>query len=50
VEYALTPLGRTLLEPICGLAGWAEKNREKIQSARERFDARAKRSRDLTAR
>lgn len=39
VEYALTPLGRTLLEPIQGLAKWAETNRLAIQEARARFDA-----------
>ena len=42
VEYALTALGRTLLESVCGLASWARDNREKIQAARERFDARAR--------
>lgn len=42
VEYSLTPLGRTLLEPVCGLASWAAKHREEIQSARARFDAGAK--------
>jgi DNA-binding HxlR family transcriptional regulator len=42
VEYSLTPLGRTLLLSVCGLATWARNNREKIQTARERFDARAK--------
>jgi DNA-binding HxlR family transcriptional regulator len=41
VEYALTPLGRTLLEPVCALATWAQTNREKIQAARQRFDASA---------
>ncbi len=40
VEYALTPLGRTLLEPVMRLATWAERNRGRIQQARERFDAR----------
>ena len=45
VEYALTPLGRTLLEPVCALASWASKHREEIQSARERFDTGAKASR-----
>jgi DNA-binding HxlR family transcriptional regulator len=38
VEYSLTPLGRTLLEPVCALASWAATHREEIQSARERFD------------
>jgi len=39
VEYALTPLGRTLLEPVAALSSWARKNRTNIQAARERFDA-----------
>jgi DNA-binding HxlR family transcriptional regulator len=39
VEYELTPLGDTLLEPIQGLAEWAEQHRTSIQAARERFDA-----------
>lgn len=39
VEYALTSLGRTLLEPVHALATWARKNRTSIQAARERFDA-----------
>jgi DNA-binding HxlR family transcriptional regulator len=39
VEYALTPLGRTLLEPVHALATWARKNRTSIQAARQRFDA-----------
>jgi len=43
VEYALTPLGRTLLEPVAALAQWADRNRTKIQAARDRFDRAAKR-------
>ena len=39
VEYALTRLGDTLLEPIQGLAEWAGNNRTAIQTAREAFDA-----------
>jgi DNA-binding HxlR family transcriptional regulator len=38
VEYALTSLGRTLLEPAMALVAWAEKNRSRIAQARERFD------------
>ena len=38
VDYALTPLGRTLLEPIMSLAAWAEQNREAIQDARNHYD------------
>ena len=39
VEYELTRLGQTLLEPIRGLAEWAGDNRTSIQAAREKFDA-----------
>lgn len=38
VDYALTALGETLLEPIQGLAEWAAANRFSIQAARDRFD------------
>ena len=38
VEYELTRLGKTLLEPIQGLAEWAADNRTSIQAAREDFD------------
>lgn len=41
VDYALTPLGRTLLGPVMALVSWAEKNRRKIDQARARFDANA---------
>ena len=41
VDYALTDLGRTLLEPVHGLVRWAEANRPAIQAARDRFDAAA---------
>jgi DNA-binding HxlR family transcriptional regulator len=40
VEYALTTLGQTLLEPVRALATWAMDHRLEIQSARDRFDAR----------
>jgi len=39
VDYALTPLGKNLLEPVSALALWAEAHREQIQSARDKFDA-----------
>ena len=38
VEYALTPLGKTLLGPINALTAWSEKHRTDIQRARDRFD------------
>ena len=43
VEYALTPLGETLLEPVQALASWAGQHRAEIQQARDRFDKRARR-------
>ncbi len=44
VDYALTRLGKTLLEPVRALAGWAEQHREEIQDARDRFDANVRSS------
>ncbi len=41
VEYALTRLGRSLLEPVSELGLWARKNRGTIEAARARFDAQA---------
>jgi DNA-binding HxlR family transcriptional regulator len=38
VDYALTPLGRSLVEPVSALGDWAIANREAIAAARERFD------------
>lgn len=43
VDYELTPLGRTLLEPITALAVWAETHRTAVQEARERYDGAARR-------
>jgi DNA-binding HxlR family transcriptional regulator len=39
VDYELTELGRSLLEPVSALGSWARHNRPAIQKARERFDA-----------
>jgi DNA-binding HxlR family transcriptional regulator len=39
VEYDLTKLGRSLLVPIIALGDWAAQNRERIQAAREKYDA-----------
>jgi DNA-binding HxlR family transcriptional regulator len=44
VEYELTKLGRSLLIPITGLGDWASQNRERIQTARERYDAQNSKS------
>jgi DNA-binding HxlR family transcriptional regulator len=38
VEYELTKLGRSLLEPVSGLGTWARQNRTAIEEARRRFD------------
>lgn len=38
VDYALTSLGRDLLEPVSALGAWATRNQAKIARARERFD------------
>ena len=42
VEYALTALGRDLLQPVSGLSEWALRNQAKIARAREQFDSSTK--------
>ena len=42
VDYELTRLGRSLLEPVSELGLWARKNRAAIGEARQRFDAAGK--------
>ena len=42
VEYALTELGASLLEPVRALAGWTVANAEKIEAARRDYAARAR--------
>jgi len=39
VDYELTKLGRSLLEPVNGIGLWARQNRKAIADARQRFDA-----------
>jgi HxlR-like helix-turn-helix len=39
VDYELTKLGHSLLEPVCRLGLWARQNRAAIQPARRQFDA-----------
>src|SRR6476469_298846 len=41
VDYELTKLGRSLLDPVSELGSWARKNRPAIENARHRFDAKA---------
>lgn len=38
VEYALTPLGLTLREPLSALGRWAETHVEQVQAARDAYD------------
>lgn len=39
VEYALTQLGFSLLEPVQALGTWAIDNQKTMEDARERFDS-----------
>jgi len=41
VEYALTDLGRELLQPVSALATWTAANTSRIMAARSKYDARA---------
>ena len=38
VEYRLTPLGATILEPLAFLVRWADRNHAAINAARSTFD------------
>jgi DNA-binding HxlR family transcriptional regulator len=40
VEYALSPLGKTLLKTVAELASWASSNRSNIERARTEFARR----------
>lgn len=39
VEYALTPLGETLIEPLTAIDAWAQRHMDAIMRARQRRDA-----------
>jgi DNA-binding HxlR family transcriptional regulator len=41
VDYALTPLGRSVLEPVAALTGWAADHGADIAAARQVYDAAA---------
>jgi DNA-binding HxlR family transcriptional regulator len=43
VEYALTPLGRTLQEPLGAIALWSERHMPEVRAAQEAFDANGSR-------
>lgn len=38
VEYELTRLGRSLIDPLKALAAWAQRNRPAMEAARAQFD------------
>ncbi|HCF27134.1 MAG TPA: transcriptional regulator [Cyanobacteria bacterium UBA11049] len=38
VEYSLTPLGETLIEPLCKVCEWAETHIPAVEAARSRYD------------
>ena len=40
VEYQLTAMGQTLIEPIIALSTWAEKHRDAIRMARAMYNRR----------
>ncbi len=40
VDYALTPLGKSLREPVSRLGDWAVANRETVAEARAAYDLR----------
>lgn len=44
VEYSLTPLAKTLEEPLAAMARWAERHLEDIQAARRRYGLRKRAS------
>src|ERR1700690_681821 len=44
VDYELTRLGPSLLEPVSELGAWARQHQAEIALARRRFDARADRA------
>jgi DNA-binding HxlR family transcriptional regulator len=43
VEYALTPLGQTLREPLKMLTDWSVRHIDQVLAAREEYDAHAER-------
>ena len=42
VEYSLTPLGRSLIEPLAAICRWAEKHLPELEAARESARVRGK--------
>ncbi len=48
IDYRLTPLGMTFLEPLVLLLTWADEHRPEVEAARERYDA-ARRSKSAAS-
>jgi len=42
VEYSLTPLGETLIEPLSAICSWAQKHLPQLLANRRRSEARRK--------
>jgi DNA-binding HxlR family transcriptional regulator len=42
VEYSLTPLGETLIEPLCKLCDWAQTHIPAVEAARTQYDENGK--------
>ena len=42
VEYSLTPLGRTLVEPIQAVVAWAEDHITQVEAARREYERSAR--------
>ncbi len=43
VEYSLTPLGETLIEPLCTLCQWAETHIPEVEAARSHYERKGDR-------
>jgi len=41
VEYRLTPLGESLVEPMAALTRWAARHHDSVRAARSRYDSSA---------
>jgi DNA-binding HxlR family transcriptional regulator len=44
VEYAITPLGRTLAGPFSAIYRWTHAYRSEVEAAQRRFDARTRKT------
>jgi DNA-binding HxlR family transcriptional regulator len=42
VEYTLTPLGQTLIEPLTALCIWAAEHLPEVESARKEYEERSR--------